>query len=204
MFNVMIVEKDPMIRKLIEIYIEKDNQYKIVAAIDNLVKVKQLCITYRVDLILMDIFVETDINSFDVSKGIKNKMYNTKIILMTGLPEYSFIKKAKFIGIDSFWYKMDDEQQLKRIMDLTLKGKSIYPDKTPVVKLGSALSDDFTNRELDVLRELIDGKTDAQIAEALCISVITVKQHIQKLREKTKFHNRTELAVKTRASGLII
>ena len=204
MFNVILVEKSSMARKLIELYIEKEKKYKIVASIDNPTKVKQLCVTYKVDLILMDLCMGMETNGFEVSKIIKEHMPNIKIILMTDLPEYSFIKKSKAVGIDSFWYKEADEKKLYEIMNLTIEGKSIYPDKTPVVKLGAALSSDFTSRELDVLRELVDGKTDAAIAEKLCISIITVKQHIQKIREKTKFSNRTQLAVKARECGLVI
>ena len=46
--------------------------------------------------------------------------------------------------------------------------------------------------------------TDAVIAEKLFLSVRTVKQHIQSMRDKTGFRNRTELAVRARESGLVI
>ena len=46
--------------------------------------------------------------------------------------------------------------------------------------------------------------TDAAIAEKLYMSVRTVKQHIQSMRDKTGFRNRTELAVRARESGLVI
>ena len=89
-------------------------------------------------------------------------------------------------------------------MDRTMAGESIYPDTTPRLKLGDAASDRFTERELEVLRLVVAGETDAGIAEKLFISIRTVKQHIQTLREKTGFRNRTELAVRARESGLVI
>jgi two-component system vancomycin resistance associated response regulator VraR len=46
--------------------------------------------------------------------------------------------------------------------------------------------------------------SDAAIAEKLYMSVRTVKQHIQSMRDKTGFRNRTELAVRARESGLVI
>jgi nitroreductase len=51
---------------------------------------------------------------------------------------------------------------------------------------------------------LESGETDAAIAEKLYLSVRTVKQHIQSMRDKTGFRNRTELAVRARESGLVI
>ena len=51
---------------------------------------------------------------------------------------------------------------------------------------------------------MVAGETDASIAEKLYISVATVKTHIQNMKNRTGFRNRTELAVKARESGLII
>lgn len=69
-------------------------------------------------------------------------------------------------------------------------------------KLGAVPIADITKREMEVLCELVRGKTDAEIAEALHLSVATVKQHVQRIREKTKFRNRTELAVQAALKGI--
>ena len=89
-------------------------------------------------------------------------------------------------------------------MDRTVNGECVYPDNTPIIKLGEATSEKLTDREVEVLREVVAGETDAAIAEKLHMSLRTVKQHIQSMREKTGFRNRTELAVKARESGLVI
>lgn len=65
------------------------------------------------------------------------------------------------------------------------------------------LSDEFTERELQILKAVANGKTDAEIAEQLHLSFYTVKQHIQKIRRKTGFSNRTELAVRAIESGIV-
>ena len=90
------------------------------------------------------------------------------------------------------------------VMDRTLAGESVYPDTTPSLQLGDAVSEQFSERELEVLRLVVAGDTDAAIAEKLYISVATVKTHIQNMKNRTGFRNRTELAVKARESGLII
>ena len=51
---------------------------------------------------------------------------------------------------------------------------------------------------------MVAGDTDAAIAEKLFISVATVKSHIQNMKNRTGFRNRTELAVRARESGLVI
>ena len=89
-------------------------------------------------------------------------------------------------------------------MDGTVAGNSVYPDSCPVIRLGDAPSSDFTERELQILKELVDGHTNIFIAEKLNLSIFTVKQHIQKMLQKTGFTNRTELAVQAINSRIVI
>ena len=204
MVNVLIVEDDPMARKLLEIFVSTSDQYHLLPSLDSAAMAELYCMTNRVDLILMDVCTALDANGIEAAEKLKKHYPQIKIIIITSQPEYSYIAHARKIGVESFWYKEPTAEALLQIMDRTMAGESIYPDSAPVTRLGAALSDDFTERELEVLRELVSGKTDAAIAETLCLSVTRVKQHIQRIREKTQFANRTELAVRARESGLVI
>ena len=204
MNNVLIVEDDPMARKLLEIFVSTSDQYHLLPSLDSAAMAELYCMTNRVDLILMDVCTALDANGIEAAEKLKKHYPQIKIIIITSQPEYSYIAHARKIGVESFWYKEPTAEALLKIMDRTMAGESIYPDSAPVTRLGAALSDDFTERELEVLRELVSGKTDAAIAETLCLSVTRVKQHIQRIREKTQFANRTELAVRARESGLVI
>ncbi|MBP3541750.1 MAG: response regulator transcription factor [Clostridia bacterium] len=204
MYNVLIVEDDPMARKLMEIFISTSPNYHLLPSLDSAAMAELYCMTNRVDLILMDVCTAMDANGIEVAEKLKQLYPQTKIIIITSQPEYSYIAHARKIGVDSFWYKEPTAEALLKIMDRTMVGESIYPDSAPITRLGAALSNDFTEREMEVLRELVSGKTDAAIAETLCLSVTRVKQHILRIREKTQFANRTELAVRARESGLVI
>ena len=204
MYNVLIVEDDPMARKLLEIFVATSKNYHLVPSLDSAAMAELYCMTNRVDLILMDVCTAMDVSGIEAAQKIKKNYPHIKIIIITSQPEYSYIAHARQIGVESFWYKEPTAEALLKVMDRTMAGESIYPDSAPVTRLGAALSNDFTERELEVLRELVSGKTDAAIAEALCLSVTRVKQHIQRIREKTQFANRTELAVRARESGLVI
>lgn len=204
MYNVLIVEDDPMARKLLEIFVSTSENYHLVPSLDSAAMAELYCMTNWVDLILMDVCTAMDVSGIEAAQKIKKNYPHIKIIIITSQPEYSYITQARQIGVESFWYKEPTAEALLKVMDRTMAGESIYPDSAPVTRLGAALSNDFTERELEVLRELVSGKTDAAIAETLCLSVTRVKQHIQRIREKTQFANRTELAVRARESGLVI
>ncbi len=143
-------------------------------------------------------------SGLDAAEKIKAVYPEIKIIIITSQPEISFLERAKSIGVDSFWYKSPVASELIAVMDSTVKGESIYPDMTPTLQMGYALSIEFTERELDVLRELITGDTNKEIGDRLNMSQYTVRDYIQSMLEKTGFRSRTELAVKARESGLVI
>ncbi len=204
MYKVLIVEDDPMARKLLEIFVSESERYEVAHAIDSASVAELYCFTNPIDLILMDVCTAMNANGLDAAAKIKKDFPQIKVIIITSQPECSFIDRAKTIGVDSFWYKESTAEKIINVMDRTMNGESVYPDTTPMLRLGNALSVDLTDKEIEVLRELTGGETDAVIAEKLHMSMRTVKAHIQNMRDKTGFRNRTELAVRARECGLVI
>ena len=204
MIKVMIVEDDPMAQKLLEIFVSETGRYEVAHAIESAAMAEFYCMTHPIDLILMDVCTAMNANGIDAAGNIKKQLPHIKIIIITSQPECSYIDRARAAGVDSFWYKSATAEEIIEIMDRTRAGESIYPDNTPQLKLGDAISEKFTERELDVLRLVVAGDSDAIIAEKLFITVSAVKFHLQNMKNRTGFRNRTELAVRARESGLVI
>ncbi|MBR6619138.1 MAG: response regulator transcription factor [Clostridia bacterium] len=204
MIKVLIVEDDPMARKLLEIYVNDSFDYILSHSIESAAMAELYCMKNDVDLILMDVCTAMDANGLDAAAKIKKSFPKIKIVVVTSQPEFSYIDRARAAGVESFWYKSASAEEIIEVMDRTMAGESVYPDTTPTLRLGSAMNIDLTEKELEVLREVINGESDAGIAEKLHMSLRTVKGHIQSMRDKTGFRNRTELAVRTRESGIII
>ena len=202
--QVLIVEDDPMARTLFEIYLKNSEKYKVAGSVESAAMAELYCLTKQIDLILMDVCTALHASGLDAAEKIKKNHPGIKILIVTSQPECDFIDRARLGGVDSFWYKDPSEDILLEIMDRTMAGESIYPDTTPMLKLGMASSIEFTPRELEVLRELTSGDTDDIIAERLHLSVHTVKKHIKNMFQKTGFTSRTQLAVMARESGLVI
>jgi len=204
MINVLIVEDDRMASKLLEVFLQDSETYKVVATVESASMAELFCSKKMCDLILMDVCTSMNASGLDAAEKIKAVYPEIKIIIITSQPEISFLERAKSIGVDSFWYKSPVASELIAVMDSTVKGENIYPDMTPTLQMGYALSIEFTERELDVLRELITGDTNKEIGDRLNMSQYTVRDYIQSMLEKTGFRSRTELAVKARESGLVI
>ena len=204
MINVLLVEDDPMARQLLEIYVNKSEKYELAGAVESALFAEVFCRTHPEDVILMDVCTAMNANGIDAARDIKKHLPEVKIIVITSQPECSYIDRAREAQVDSFWYKSSTAEEIITLMDRTLSGESVYPDSTPHLRLGDTWSERFSERELEVLRLVVAGETDAAIAEKLYISVATVKTHVQNMKNRTGFRNRTELAVRARESGLVI
>ena len=203
-YKVMIVEDQTMPRQLFELRVQSSERFEVAISIDNAAMADIYCLKYPVDLILMDVITRNGESGLDAAARIKRAFPKIKIVIVTSMPECSYLNRARAIGVESFWYKEEQRESLMEIMERTMNGESIYPDATPELRLGLASSYDFTERELEVLREMTGGDTNQEIAERLHMSVATVKTHILNMLGKTGFRNRTQLAVRARESGLVI
>ena len=203
-YNVLIVEDQDIPRELFEIYIRSSAQFRHLLSISNASAALSVCQNNRVDVILMDVMTELDHSGLDAAEEIKRKFPQIRIVIVTSMPEYSWLARAREIGVDSFWYKDGQKDSILDVMERTMAGEHIYPDETPLIRIGNATNHEFTERELDVLKELTTGDTNAEIAERLHVSVATVKSHIGHLMEKTGFKTRTELVSEARGLGIVI
>ena len=202
--RVMIVDDQFISRQLFEMYIKSSDRYEIIYSIESAAFADTYVLKQSVDLVLMDILMNDGSNGLYTAARIKKNSPETKIIAVTSMPEHSWMEKAREIGIESFWYKEASRETILEVMDRTMDGESVYPDSAPTVKIGLADSSDFTVRELEVLRIMTTGISNAAIAKKLNISENTVKNHIRHMMEKSGCKSRTELAITARVSGIVI
>lgn len=202
--KVMIVDDQFVSRQLFEMYLKSSDKYELVYAVESAAFADTFVLKKPIDLVLMDILMTDGSNGLDAAARIKKNRPDIKIIAVTSMPEASWLEKAREIGIESFWYKEASEETILEVMDKTMAGESVYPDSTPKVRIGLADSGEFTERELEVLRIMTTGVSNAVIAQKLDISENTVKSHIRHMMEKTGCESRTELAIEARVSGIVI
>lgn len=203
-YRVLIVDDFLMSRQVFENAVRETDRYELAASVESADKAVAYIGKRYVDLVIMDVVMTSGMDGLTAAKMIKDIRPETKLIIVTSMSEVSFIRRAKKIGVESFWYKEVQEQPILDIMDRTMNGESIYPVGTPIVKLGVAVSTEFTDRELDVLRELVGGASNAEIGGKLHISERTVKMHISNMLAKTGFRTRLELAVQARTGGIVV
>ena len=203
-YSVMIVEDQQMPKELFTHFLESSDKFYLQIAIENASVADIICTRTPVDLILMDVITENGESGLKAAEKIKVKFPKTKIIIVTIMPECSYIKRAKKIGIEGFWYKETSDTHILSVMKRVMNGEKVYPSCTQSVKLGLAKSSEFTEKELEILRLMTGGYSNIEIAEKLGVSAGVIKNHIADMFDKTGFRSRTQLAVRARESGLVI
>ena len=203
-WKTVIAEDFKMIRQVFEDTVREAENYELSATFPTALQAMDWCEKHPVDLVLMDVLIPGSMNGLDAARRIKEVSPKTKIIVVTSMPELSYEKQAREIGVESFWQKEVQEQSLLDVMNRTMAGESIYPGYRPKIMIGDAFSTEFTEREIDILKELVTGASNAEIAEKLGLKETTVKMHVKNMLQKTGYRSRLELAVKVRHMGLII
>lgn len=150
---------------------------------------------HEIDILISDIEMP-EISGVDFVKMVKensNKLAkDPKVIVLTSYKKVSLFKKLLSVGIDAFLSKNVSHIELLNVIRKVNAGEkyyeaSIYNEYLSFHK--NAESIEFTPRELDVLRLIMDEKTTSDIAVELGISAYTVEGHRKNLLQKTNSKN---------------
>lgn len=193
MIKVLLVEDRKMSRDSIIGYMKDSDRYELAAQTASAGMAEMLCMQNHIDLVLMDVCTANNEDGIEATAVIKRHFPKIKVIIVTGMTTVDLLDRAKAAKADSFWYKEIEGDELLDVMDRTMNGEHIYPDKTPIVQIGNMTSIEISDRELEVLRLMAEGNTDQVIAEKLYVSVSAVRYHITQLLQKTGYENRVRL-----------
>lgn len=156
-----------------------------------------------IDVILLDIQM-SGINGIDTLREIRKRGIRVPVVILTQFEERSLAENARLYGISGFLVKNSEPEELKRALEVAVKGGVYYNDLlTKSVEGGPTPNLALSSREMDVIRLLAAGLTSAEIARQLNVSVETVITHRKKLLEKTKTRNVAELIGLAGKTGLL-
>lgn len=201
--KVLICDDQYLPRQLFSMIINGSERYTVVKELQTAYGAAEYCAENEVDFVIMDIVMADGSNGLDAAEKIKKAKPEVKILVVTSMPESKYLERARAIGVDSFWYKEVEGEQLIAVIDRTMNGENIFPDTAPAVDIGWAKSSDFTDRELEVLRMMTMGLTDPEIADEMNVSYETVRTYVKRMTTKTGL-SRVKLAIEARAHGIAI
>ena len=219
--KILLVEDHTMTRMGLQLVLEKVEDIEVVGETDNGEKSVELAKELNPDVILMDIGLP-GMDGIEATKKIKELKLDTNIMIFTSRDNEDDIFAALGAGATAYIMKGANADQLVSAIRAVSEGtawldpaiakvvlrnltqnqnqKNSYTSKNPGKV---ALAAGLTERETEVLGLIVDGLSNALIAERLFITRATAKAHVHSILQKLCVDDRTQAAVTAMKEGLV-
>ena len=204
MINTLIVEDNIYIQNHLASMISANENYCVVAVLNDAFEAEEFCKKGKIDLVIMD--VQTQHNHSGLASAERIKAHNSavKIVVVTSLIDPDVLQRAKSGAADSLWYKDHGEEELMAVIEKTINGERIFPDTSPNVEIKNMFSGEITPRQIEILRRFVQGMTYDEIASELNLSKNGVRWNLDQICEKGGFNNKHELLAAVIENKLIV
>lgn len=199
--KILIADDDSLIREGLKIIIGLDEEFTVMACVENGFDAIQYCLNNLVDVALLDIRMPV-LNGVDAIKEIAIKT-STKCLILTTFDEDEYINAAIRYGAKGYILKNNSPDKIKAAIKVVYSGNMVMQegiidkvlkgiDSNNSSKLNRDL---FTGREIEIMEAIADGLSNKKISARLFISEGTVKNYITSILGKTSLEHRTQIAI---------
>lgn len=194
--KLLIVDDDKLILKSLSLTFSREDDIEVVGCASNGLDALKIYEERTPDIVLMDIRMP-GIDGVTVTRLIKQRYPNTKVMMLTTFDDKPNIQQALAVGADGYLLKTDKISEIASKLRVMMEGVSVLNEevmKKLTVSENKALSM-LTTRELDIIRLVAQGMTNKEIGEQLFLSEGTVRNNIGAIMEKLEVKNRTQLGL---------
>jgi DNA-binding NarL/FixJ family response regulator len=189
----------------------KQPEFEIVGQAENGDEGVQQAIALKPDLIVMNIGLPR-LDGIAATKQIKKQLPNTHVVILTSHTLEAEVIAALASGADAYCIKEANLDHLLAAINAAKEGAT-YLDpqiahlvlnnlKSPVAKTNDNIAF-LSQREVEVLKLIVEGKTNHEIAEQLYLSTNTIKTHVRGIMNKLAVDDRVQAAVVALRSGIV-
>jgi two-component system, NarL family, response regulator LiaR len=210
--TILIVEDDPMMQLGLQHILNNQTHLTVVAQAVNGNEAVSAALQHQPDIALMDIDLP-GIDGIAAVQQIRAALPHTRILMLTHYTNPTQVMAALSSGSHGYCVKGTNAEQLLLAIATVQEGGSYLDPKIADCVLqnlktpppDSYANDDIklTEREMQVLQQLAEGKSNKQIAAQLGMSVHTAKGHVEMIIAKFEASDRTQAAVKALRLGLV-
>ena len=211
--RVVVADDHAIFREGVKIILERNPEITIVGEAADGNAAVELVLEHRPDLVVMDIAMP-ELTGIEAAREIMARAQETRIIILSVHSRKTFIMEALKAGARGYVVKDSTGEKLLDAVEAVLKGESYLDSpvaahiveefvRLPSAGLVGAEGQAVTEREGQILRLIVDGLTNRQIAEKLCISPKTVENHRTNIMAKLGLHDVIDMVKYAISSGLI-
>ncbi len=153
--------------------------------------------TIHTDLLLLDISMP-EVSGLELIEQLKIKYKSLKCIILTMHEEAQYVMESLKKGADGYLLKDSSEQELKEAISEVMRGNKHFKNKVSELLVRQISNEDrskniLTEREIEIIRLVAEGKITKEIADQLHVSVRTVETHRSKIMKKLNVSNASEM-----------
>jgi NarL family two-component system response regulator LiaR len=194
--RVMLVDDHNVVRSGLATFLRAYEDLELVGQARNGLEAVNVCHRNKPDVILMDLMMP-EMDGIAATRAILADYPDIKIIAMTSFEEEELVQGVLAAGAISYLLKNVTSDELAAAIRAASLGKStLSPEAARVLVQATRPAEqplyDLTEREKEVLDLVVQGQSNQQIAEALVISVATVKAHVSSILSKLQVSSRAE------------
>lgn len=207
--KIIVADTAFLIRKGLRTLIKEDPRFEYVTEVVNNKSLQQALKKELPDVLIVDHCCD-DCFSLNVIKAIRREYPQLHVLVISHEKTADEIKKIIGIGIKNYLLKDCDEQEITEAIISCAKGEKYFCGQIIDVLLEKEISSkdhcmtgSITEREIDVIRELVSGKRPKEIADILNISYYTIVTHKKNIYKKLGINHSIELAQYAVKTGLM-
>ena len=194
--RVMVVDDHNVVRSGLATFVKAYEDLELMAEARNGLEAVNLCRVKKPDVILMDLMMPV-MDGIAATRAILADYPEIKIIAMTSFEDEALVQGVLAAGAISYLIKNVTSDELARAIRDAVSGRStLAPEAARVLVQATRTikqsSYHLTEREREVLNLVVQGQSNQQIAEAMTISIATVKAHISSILSKLQVSSRAE------------
>lgn len=209
MINVLIADDHEMVRIGVSAYLSAQPDMTVIGEASNGQEAVELAMKLKPDLILMD-NVMPIMTGAEATAEILTQWPEAKIMMVTSFLDDDKVYPALEAGAVSYILKTSNAKQIADAIRKTIKGESVLEPEVTMKMMqrmrsgsSSPLHEQLTEREMEVLLLVAQGKTNQEIADDLFIALKTVKTHVSNILAKLEVQDRTQAVVYAFQNGLV-
>jgi DNA-binding NarL/FixJ family response regulator len=209
MIKVCLADNHPVVHYGVKSYFKDHDDISIVANVGNFLMVRDVLLTKEVDVLILDLELEGLSSIFEVKSILKN-FPKTKIIIYSDLSEQIYAPNAIKAGVSGFISKKEKLETLGQAIIKIHQGKIILNETVKknlalIAKQNKSerLYRKLSNREVEVLRYLSDGKKNNEISKILNLNEKTISTYKLRLLQKLNVTNLVDLVNKAKTLEIV-
>jgi two-component system, NarL family, response regulator LiaR len=201
MIKVVFVDDHEMVRIGVSSYLSAQPDIEVIGEADNGKTGVEMALELRPDIILMDLVMK-EMDGIEATRQIIEKWPEAKIIIVTSFLDDEKVYPALEAGATSYMLKTSKASEIANAVRVTFSGQPVLePEVTGKMMMKMRQKnnvephEELTEREMEVLMLIAEGKTNQEIADELFIALKTVKTHVSNILSKLQVQDRTQAVI---------